>query len=99
MVLFAFLFPLFGIAAGLLFEPGLRLAQRLPGAAQAVLVLIAFGGGSLVATGVSAFVVEAVQTHGALAAAYAVPWLAVAALLGLTLRSRISAAQLVRSPD
>ena len=99
MVLFAFLFPLFGIAAGLLLEPSLRLAQRLPGAAQAGLVLIAFGGGSLVATGIFAFVVQAVETHGALAIAYVVPWLAVGVLSGLAVRSRISPAQPVRSPD
>ena len=99
MVLFAFLFPIFGIAAGVLLEPSLRIAQRLPGAAQAVFVLIAFGGGSLVATGISAFVVQAVQTHGALAIAYVIPWLAVGVLAGLAVRSRISPAQLVRSPD
>ena len=88
MVQFAFLFPLFGITAGLLLEPTLRLAGRLPGAAQAVFVLIAFGGGALVASGVAAFVVQAIATHGALAAAYAVPWLAVGVLVGLGLRSR-----------
>jgi hypothetical protein len=99
MVLFAFLFPLFGTAAGLLLEPSLRLAQRLPGAAQAVFVLIAFGGGSLVATGIFALVGQAVETNGALAIAYVVPWLAVGVLFGLALRSRISPAQLVRSPD
>lgn len=99
MVLFSFLFPLFGIAAGLLLEPGLRLARRLPTAAHAVLALIALGGGAVVVSGIAAFVVQAVQTHGALAAAYAVPWLAVVVLVGLGLRSQNSAAQLVRSPD
>ena len=87
MVLFSFLFPLFGVAAGLLLEPSLRVAHRLPDLAQGVLVLIAFGGGSLVATGVAGFIPQAVQTHGALAVAYAVPWLA-AGVLAVTLRSR-----------
>ncbi|MGH8733614.1 MAG: hypothetical protein ACREVB_08025 [Burkholderiales bacterium] len=100
MVLFAFLFPLFGIAAGLAFEPSLRLARRLPGAARMAFVLIALGGGALlVASGIAPAIVQAVQTHGALAVAYLVPWLAVGALVGLALRSRISPAQLVRSPD
>lgn len=88
MVLFSFLFPLFGVAAGLLLEPSLRVAHRLPELAQGVLVLIAFGGGSLVATGVAGFIPQAVQTHGALAVAYAVPWLAAGVLAGVTLRSR-----------
>jgi hypothetical protein len=96
MALFAFLFPLFGIAAGLLFEPSLRLARRLPGAAHAVLALIALGGGALVASGIGAFVVQAVQTHGAFAVAYAVPWLAAGLFVGLALRSRVSPARLVR---
>ena len=94
MVLFAFLFPLFGIAAGLLLGPILRLARRLPDLAQGVLVLIAFGGGSLVATGIAGFIGQAFQTHGVVATAYAVPWLVV--LVGLVLRYRISPAQLVR---
>ncbi len=88
MFLFAFLFPLFGIAAGLLLEPSLRLARRLPTAAHAVLALIALGGGAAVVSGMAAFVVQAVQTHGALAVAYAVPWLAVGVLVGWALRSR-----------
>ena len=97
MVLFAFLFPLFGIAAGVLLEPSLRVASRLPDLAQGVLVLIAFGGGALVATGIAGFIGQAIETHGAVAIGYAVPWLVV--LVGLALRSRISPAQLVRSPD
>ena len=88
MVLFSFLFPLFGVAAGLLLEPSLRVARRLPDLAQGVLVLIAFGGGSLVATGIAGFIGPAIQTHGALAVAYAVPWLAAGVLAGVTLRSR-----------
>jgi hypothetical protein len=88
MVLFAVLFPLFGVAAGVLFEPSLRIARRLPAAVHAVLALIALGGGALVASGISGFVVQAVQTHGALAAAYAVPWLVVGVLVGWALRSR-----------
>jgi hypothetical protein len=97
MVLFAFLFPLFGIAAGLVFEPSLRLAHRLPGAARVVFVLIALGGGALLlVSGITPAIVQAIQTHGAFAAAYAVPWLAVAVLVGLALRSRVSPAQLVR---
>ena len=90
MVLFAFLFPLFGVAAGVLLEPSLRVARRLPDLAQGVLVLIAFGGGSLVATGIAGFIPQAVQTRGALAVAFAVPWLVV--LVGLALRSRTPAA-------
>jgi hypothetical protein len=86
MVLFAFLFPLFGVAVGVLLEPSLRVARRLPDLAQGVLVLIAFGGGSLVATGIAGFIPPAIQTHGALAVAYAVPWLVV--LVGLALRPR-----------
>src|SRR6185369_14972693 len=89
MVLFSFLFPLFGVAVGLLLEPSLRVARRLPDLVQGVLVLVAFGGGSLVATGISGFIPAAVQTHGSLAVAYAVPWLVV--LVGLALRSRVSA--------
>ncbi len=96
MVLFAFLFPLFGVTAGLLIEPSQRLARRLPGAAHLVLVLIAIGGGALVASGIFAFVVQAIQTHGALAVTYAVPWLALALLVGFALRSRAVAARLVR---
>lgn len=96
MVLFACLFLLFGIAAGLLFEPSQRAAHRLPDAAQAVLVLVAFGGASLVITGLSGFVIPAVETHGALAVAYAVPWLAVALFALRALRARVSPAQLVR---
>ena len=79
---------LFGVAAGLLFEPSLRIARRVPAAVHAVLALIALGGGVLVASGISGFAVQAVQTHGALAAAYAVPWLVVGVLVGWTLRSR-----------
>jgi hypothetical protein len=97
MVLFALLFPLFGIAAGVVFEPSLRLARKLPGAARVVFVLIALGGGALLlVSGIAPAIVQAVQTHGAFAAAYALPWLAVAVLVGLALRSRISPAQLVR---
>ena len=100
MVLFAFLFPLFGVAAGIVFEPSLRLARRLPGAARMVFVLFALGGGAvLVSAGITPAVVQAVQTHGAFAFAYALPWLAVAVLVGLSLRSRVSPAQLARSPD
>ena len=88
MVLFAFLFPLFGVAAGLVFEPSLALARRMPGAAHAALTLIALGGGGLVASGIASFVAQAAQTHGAFAVAYALPWLAVAVLVGLALRSR-----------
>lgn len=96
MVLFAFLFPLFGIAAGFFFEPSQRLALRLPSAAHVVLVLIAIGGGALVGTGIFAFVGQAVETHGALAIAYAVPWLALGLLVGVALRSRVSVATQVR---
>jgi hypothetical protein len=96
MVLFSFLFPLFGVAAGLAFEPSQQLAQRLPDPARIILVLIAIGGGALVGTGIFAFVGQAVQTHGALAVAYAVPWLAVGLLAGLALRSRVSPARLAR---
>jgi len=88
MVLFAFLFPLFGVAAGVLLEPSLRVARRLPDLAQGVLVLIAFGGGSLVATGIAGFIPQTVQTHGALAVAFAVPWLAAGVIAGVALRSR-----------
>jgi hypothetical protein len=80
MVLFAFLFPVFGLAAGLVFEPSRRLARRLPDLAQPLLALIAIGGGVLVGTGIFGFAVEAAQTHGTLAVAYAVPWLALALL-------------------
>lgn len=100
MVLFAFLFPLFGVAAGLAFEPGQRLARGLWGSARMALVLIALGGGALlVVGGIAPAIVQAVQTHGALALAYALPWLAVGGLVGWVLRSRVSPAQLVRSPD
>ena len=95
MVLFGFLFPLFGIAAGLVFEPSQRLARRLPGPARAVLALIAIGGGALVGTGIVGFIVQAAQTHGLLAIAYAVPWLALALLSGIALRSRVAPARLV----
>jgi ABC-type sugar transport system permease subunit len=64
-----------------------------------VFALIALGGGALVGSGIAAAIVQAVQTHGALAVAYALPWLAVGVLVGLALRSRVSPAQLVRSPD
>ena len=94
MVLFSFLFPLFGVAAGLLLEPALRVARRLPDLAQGLLVLIAFGGGALVATGIAGFIPEVVQTHGALAVAYAVPWLAL--LVVFALRSLLSPARLLR---
>ena len=96
MALFSFLFPLFGVAAGLAFEPSLSLAGRLPRAAQAVLAVIALGGGVLVGSGIAAFVVSAVQTHGALAVAYALPWLAVALVIGVSLRSRVTPARLAR---
>jgi hypothetical protein len=91
VVLFAFLFPLFGIAAGLAFEPSQRLARRLWGSARVAFVLIALGGGALiVVSGIAPAIVQAVETHGALAVAYALPWLAVAVLVGLVLRSRVS---------
>jgi hypothetical protein len=96
MVLFAFLFPLFGVAAGLAFEPSQRLASRLWGSARLAFVLIALGGGALVGSGIAPAIAQAVQTHGVVAAAYAVPWLAGAVLVGLALRSRVSPAQLVR---
>lgn len=96
MALFSCLFPLFGIAAGLLFEPSQRAARRLPDTAQAVLVLVAFGGGALVITGLSGFVLPAIQTHGPLAVAFAVPWLAVGLFALRALRVRESPAQLVR---
>jgi len=99
MVLFAFLFPLFGVAAGLAFEPGQRLARRLWGSAHVAFVLVALAGGALVGSGITAAIAQAVQTHGALAIAYALPWLAVGVLFGWLLRSRVSTAQLVRSPD
>ena len=99
MVLFAFLFPLFGVAAGLAFEPGQRLARRLWGSAHVAFVLVALAGGALVGSGITAAIAQAVQTHGALAIAYALPWLAVGVLFGWVLRSRVSPAQLVRSPD
>ena len=88
MVLFSFLFLLFGVTAGLVFEPSLRLARRLPNAAQAVLALIALGTGVLLAATIQGFVVQTIETHGALTIAYAVPWLAVALLFGLALRSQ-----------
>lgn len=91
MVLFAFLFPLFGIAAGLAFEPSQRLARRLWGSAHVAFLLIALGGGALlVVSGIAPAIVQAVETHGAFAIAYALPWLAVAVLVGLALRSRVS---------
>jgi len=97
MVLFAFLFPLFGVAAGLAFEPSQRIASRLWASARAALVLIALGGGALlVVAGIAPAVVQAVQTHGALAIAYALPWLAIGAFVALAFRSGISPAQLVR---
>jgi len=95
MVLFAFLFPLFGVAAGLAYGPTQRLARALPGPARAIFALIAIGGG-LVGTGIVGFVAQAVQTHGALAVAYAVPWLALALLAGLALRYRVTPARLAR---
>jgi len=96
MALFSFLFPLFGLAAGLAYEPSLNLAGRLPRAARAVLAFIALGGGALVGSGVAAFVVSAVQTHGVFAVAYALPWLAVGLVIGASLRSRVTPARLVR---
>jgi hypothetical protein len=96
MVLFAFLFPLFGIAAGLAREPSEQLASRLPGPARVALALVALGGGALVTFGIAGFVGQAVQTHGPLAVAYVVPWLAVGLLAGFALRSRLSPARLVQ---
>ncbi|HJW49599.1 MAG TPA: hypothetical protein VJ726_09300, partial [Candidatus Limnocylindria bacterium] len=89
MVLFAFLFPLFGIAAELAFAPSQRLARSLWGSARVAFVLIALVGGAVVVVlGIAPAIVQAVQTHGALAIAYALPWLAVAVLVGLALWSR-----------
>jgi len=88
MVLFSFLFLLFGVAAGLVIEPSLRLARRIPDAARLVLAFIAIGTGALLAVVIVGFVGQAIETHGALALAYAVPWLAAGLLAGLALRSR-----------
>ena len=88
MVLFSFLFLLFGVAAGLVIEPSLRLARRIPDAARAVLAFIAIGTEALLAVVIVGFVGQAIETHGALALAYAVPWLAAGLLAGLALRSR-----------
>ena len=91
MVLFAFLFPLFGIMAELVFAPSQRLARALWGSARVSLVLIALAGGALlVVGGIAPAIVQAVQTHGALALAYALPWLAAAVLVALALRSSVS---------
>lgn len=96
MVLFSFLFLLFGVAANIAFEPSLRLAGRMPEAARAVVAVVAVGGGALLAVIFAGFVGQAIQTHGALAVAFAVPWVAIALLLGMALRSRVSGAQLMR---
>jgi hypothetical protein len=88
MVLFSVLFLLFGIAAGLVYEPSLRIARRVPKPAQAVLAFIAVGGGLVMIPIVLASVGSAISTHGALAIAYAVPWVATVLLVGLALRSR-----------
>jgi len=93
MVLFSFLFPIFGIAAGLALAPSRRLARRLPGPARAVFALIAVGGGVLVAVGMSGFVGQAAQTHGALVIAYALPWLVVGLLVALGLTVAIRAGE------
>lgn len=96
MVLFSFLFPLFGIAAGLALGPSRRLARSVPNAARAVFALLALGGGAFVASVIAGAVVTAAQIHGALAVAYVLPWLGVGLLAGLALRSRTAAAQLLR---
>ena len=96
MVLFSFLFPLFGVAAGLALEPSRRFARTLPAAAHAVFVLLALAGGALVASVIAGAVVTAAQVHGVLAVAYVLPWLAVGLLVGLALRSHFSNARLLR---
>lgn len=90
MVLFAFLFPIAGVALGLAFGPSQRLAQRLPGAAHAVLAVIALAGGASIAAGIASFAGQAVQTHGALALAYAVPWVGLGLLAMFALRPALS---------
>jgi hypothetical protein len=90
MVLFSFLFPLFGVAAGLALGPSRRLADRLPEAARVVIALLALLGGAMVASVIGGAVGTAAQIHGAFAIAYVVPWLAVALVVGLALRSRLS---------
>jgi len=96
MVLFSFLFPLFGIAAGLALEPSRRLARTLSGAARSVFALLALGGGALVASVIAGAVVTAAQIHGAFTVAYVPPWLAVGLLAALALCSHVSSAPLVR---
>jgi hypothetical protein len=51
IVLFALLFPIYGIALGLAHAPTARLISRAPTAAQTLLAVVAFAGGAFIVIG------------------------------------------------
>jgi hypothetical protein len=58
VLLFACLFPIYGLAVGLALMPSRRIAHGLPVAAQAALALFAVGGGLLFAGGIVSLVLQ-----------------------------------------
>jgi len=51
VLLFALLFPIVGVAFGLVHVPSVRLATALPAPAQAIVTIVALAGGTLIALG------------------------------------------------
>lgn len=84
VALFALLFLVFGVTAGVAMEPAARLARRLPGPVRGALALLAVAGGMLVAAGTVSLGGAAADVYGALAVWLYAPWLV--AVLALAVR-------------
>ena len=85
-ILFALLFPIYGVSAGLALRTSRGLAAKFARPAQIVLALIGLGSAALMASLLLGFAVQAMDVHGAPALASAIPWIA----LGMAWLSRRS---------
>ena len=96
LVLFLTLFPIYGLALGIMLPIAARIARRMPIDAQRLLALIALAGAGLVLFGLVSLAGQAFERHGIVIAVFVIPWLTLALIGGPALRARLSRFQVAR---
>ena len=90
VILFSLLFPIYGVSAGLALPKSRELTRHLPLPAQRALALATLVCGAAIAVLLAGSISTAIQLHGGLALALALPWLALLVWRSGGLRNRLA---------